>query len=464
MMYEYMTPDMDTGRDRDYEIPEYDFEWNPTGARAIGSEEVRQLDPRFTRRAAAGGIMRLAEGGTTGDDYASQVESIYQDVLGRGADPSGMGFYSGFLQRGMPADQVREMIMRSPEAQARSTQLAQQQQAEQEAQVQRSDQIGQNIQSAYQDILGRTPDQEGLDYWAQQKQTGMSPEDFRTSILQSPEAAQRFERDIRDAYTSRLGREADPEGLEGWMRMKQSGELAPSQFQEAFRTAAAPEARERVVDSDARIRAGEMDRAQLAPLVREYRDIGQMTGQSADAMRYLMGHQQASPAAQAAQAAPVGQSLGLLDPSSWNKPKPAAPAPAQDDQFYGAAAGGSVPASGIAALARGGMKEGGFVVPADVVSMAGEGNTDAGYARLQRMLPGATPIKGRDGGQADTVKTSIEGKQPARVAHGEMYVPPAAVKRAGGAKKLYAMMDKVRKQAKGDTKQIKPVNLRKALA
>jgi hypothetical protein len=45
-----------------------------------------------------------------------------------------------------------------------------------------------------------------------------------------------------------------------------------------------------------------------------------------------------------------------------------------------------------------------------------------------------------------------------------MYVPPAAVKRAGGAKKLYAMMDKVRKQAKGDTKQIKPVNLKKALA
>jgi len=45
-----------------------------------------------------------------------------------------------------------------------------------------------------------------------------------------------------------------------------------------------------------------------------------------------------------------------------------------------------------------------------------------------------------------------------------MYVPPAAVKRAGGAKKLYAMMDKVRKQATGNKKQIKPVNLKKALA
>jgi hypothetical protein len=120
---------------------------------------------------------------------------------------------------------------------------------------------------------------------------------------------------------------------------------------------------------------------------------------------------------------------------------------------------GSFAEGGITDLA-----EGGFVVPADVVSMAGEGNTEAGYERIRRTLPGATPIKGRDGGQADTVKTSIEGKQPARVAHGEMYVPPETVKRAGGAKKLYAMMDKVREQATGNKKQIKPVNIKKALA
>jgi hypothetical protein len=131
-----------------------------------------------------------------------------------------------------------------------------------------------------------------------------------------------------------------------------------------------------------------------------------------------------------------------------------------------AAAGGvmDLAEGGIASLARGGMKAGGFVIPADVVSMVGEGNTEAGYKDIARAIPGATPIRGKDGGQADTVKTSIEGKQPARVAHGEMYVPPEAVKRAGGAKKLYAMMDKVRKQAKGDTKQIKPVDIRKALA
>ena len=125
---------------------------------------------------------------------------------------------------------------------------------------------------------------------------------------------------------------------------------------------------------------------------------------------------------------------------------------------------GDFAAGGLMGLAKGGMKSGGFVVPADVVSMVGEGNTDAGYSRIKSMIPGATAIKGKDGGQADTVKTSIEGKQPARVAHGEMYVPPETVKRMGGAKKLYAMMDRVREQATGSKKQIKPVSLKRAMA
>jgi hypothetical protein len=132
------------------------------------------------------------------------------------------------------------------------------------------------------------------------------------------------------------------------------------------------------------------------------------------------------------------------------------------DTSYGY--GGYFAEGGILGLAKGGMKSGGFVVPADVVSMIGEGNTDAGYKRIKSIIPDATAIKGKDGGQADTVKTSIEGKQPARVAHGEMYIPPETVKRMGGAKKLYAMMDRVRQQATGSKKQIKPVSLKRALA
>jgi hypothetical protein len=123
------------------------------------------------------------------------------------------------------------------------------------------------------------------------------------------------------------------------------------------------------------------------------------------------------------------------------------------------------------------LADGGFILAADIPSAVGEGNTEAGYREIAEVLPGAMPIRGKDKGQADTVKTSIEGKQPARVAHGEMYVPPEALeklakdpkatkeqRRAQGAKKLYAFMDNVRKQATGNKKQIKSVNIKKALA
>lgn len=219
-------------------------------------------------------------------------------------------------------------------------------------------------------------------------------------------------------------------------------------------------------------------------------------GASAEAMRYLMGQTDMSPARVAQQQmaqqmatpqtslapTPVGtdrrfmydqgthsviNNPNYIDPQI-ERDRLAALAASSQQQFFAQ--------GGIASLAQGGMKAGGFVVSADAVSMAGEGNTDAGYERIAKAIPGAVPIRGKDGGQADTVATSIEGKQPARIAHGEMYVPPAAVaglagkgtppakRREAGAKKLYAMMDNVRKQATGSKRQIKPVDLRKALA
>lgn len=212
-----------------------------------------------------------------------------------------------------------------------------------------------------------------------------------------------------------------------------------------------------------------------------------MSGASADALRYLMGQTSASnmPAMQQGIAQGVQQPTAPATPADPSKQymydtatnsvirnpgyvDPAAAAAAvtasrsqnfsQPDYYYQAAQGGLLP------LAKGGMASGGFVVPADVVAMVGEGNTDAGYRGIRTLVPEAVAIKGRDGGQADTVKTSIDGKQPARVAHGEMYLPPEAVKRMGGAQKLYAMMDRVRAQATGSTKQMKPVSLKRAMS
>jgi hypothetical protein len=119
---------------------------------------------------------------------------------------------------------------------------------------------------------------------------------------------------------------------------------------------------------------------------------------------------------------------------------------------------------GLAQLAKGGLEENAFIVPADIISFLGEGNTEAGYEAVQSVFPDAVAIRGKDGGQSDTVETSIEGKQPAAVAHGEMYLPRKDVEKAGGAEKLYAMMDRVREQATGSKKQIKPVRLESVMA
>jgi hypothetical protein len=204
---------------------------------------------------------------------------------------------------------------------------------------------------------------------------------------------------------------------------------------------------------------------------------GGMSGASKAAYDYLMGNATSSaPQGIAAPARTVNMSEPAADRMYFFNPATGGflRNPGYIDPLASNAVEGSNPfvdsnnssaaQGGLIGLAKGGMKSGGFVIPADVVSMVGEGNTDAGYKRIKSMIPGATAIKGKDGGQADTVKTSIEGKQPARVAHGEMYIPPETVKRMGGAKKLYAMMDRVRQQATGSKKQIRPVSLKKAMA
>lgn len=116
--------------------------------------------------------------------------------------------------------------------------------------------------------------------------------------------------------------------------------------------------------------------------------------------------------------------------------------------------------------AGGGLKTGGFIVPADVVSHAGNGSSDAGLKVLAAKL-GATPIKGNGDGMSDSIPTSIDGKEKALVAHEEAYISPEQVARIGGgdakkgAKKLRDMMARIRQARTGTTaqgKQIDPNN------
>ena len=81
-----------------------------------------------------------------------------------------------------------------------------------------------------------------------------------------------------------------------------------------------------------------------------------------------------------------------------------------------------------------------------------------GYSDGGRML------KGPGDGMSDSIPASIANKQPARLADGEFVVPADVVSHLGngstdaGARKLYSMMDKIRKARTGKKKQAPAVN------
>ena len=84
---------------------------------------------------------------------------------------------------------------------------------------------------------------------------------------------------------------------------------------------------------------------------------------------------------------------------------------------------------------------------------AAAGGSIGGYSDGGRML------KGPGDGMSDSIPATIGGKQPAKLADGEFVVPADVVSHIGngstdaGAKKLYAMMDKVRMARTGKKKQ-----------
>jgi hypothetical protein len=93
-----------------------------------------------------------------------------------------------------------------------------------------------------------------------------------------------------------------------------------------------------------------------------------------------------------------------------------------------------------------------------------------GYAEggLTAFAMGGKPkggyLDGAGDGMSDSIPATIEGKQPARLADGEFVVPADVVSHLGngsskaGSKRLYAMLDKVRKARTGRVKQGKQIN------
>lgn len=83
---------------------------------------------------------------------------------------------------------------------------------------------------------------------------------------------------------------------------------------------------------------------------------------------------------------------------------------------------------------------------------------------IMGMAHGGRYLQGSTDGMADKLDTSIDGVQPAKLSHGEFVIPADVVSHLGngnsdaGAKKLYQMMDKIRMARTGTKKQGKEIN------
>jgi len=138
------------------------------------------------------------------------------------------------------------------------------------------------------------------------------------------------------------------------------------------------------------------------------------------------------------------QASGLASLNARNRNRPASP-PAQPE-FRGASSViEDVPVPDISAL-TGGMYGGGI-------------------ARLNR----GRYLNGSTDGMADKIPASIEGTQPAALSHGEFVIPADVVSHLGngnsdaGAKTLESMMTDVRKSRTGNPKQGKQIDPNKFL-
>lgn len=220
-------------------------------------------------------------------------------------------------------------------------------------------------------------------------------------------------------------------------------------------------------------------------------DVAQgMSGASADIMRYLMGQTSASPRTQAAQAAQAAAPAAPATPAT-----PAAPAEGTNavgptytfdpvTRRYTLVAAAPVatvtaPAFEGAGGAGSGYDFGGYDTGGDFGGMNGsagggdgvgngEGGGFAANGGLMALAGGGQPydlggysdggrlLRGPGDGVSDSIPASIGDKRPARLADGEFVVPARIVSELGngsteaGARKLYAMMDRVQ-QARGKT-------------
>lgn len=91
------------------------------------------------------------------------------------------------------------------------------------------------ISKAYQDYLGRSPEEAAASYWTPQLSSGQLTEgDFLSAVRQSPEAVQGYKDYLTGLYKTEFNRTPDQPGLDYWTQKLSSGDVTKAQLPGLF--------------------------------------------------------------------------------------------------------------------------------------------------------------------------------------------------------------------------------------
>ena len=216
-----------------------------TGADSAGMKVARLYEVALGRDADANGLNywidqlqagtplnALATGFLTAPEFTSQygglndgdfVNQLYQNALGRNADPGGFSYWTGLLSTGSTRADVLEGFSNAPEYinnNSRATQLAQG--------IFDPDETAASIGRLYKAGLGRDADAGGLVYWIGQLNGGGTLDQIADGFLGSTEFQSRYpnqsvENYVDTLYQNVLGRPGDPGGRAFWIDELNSG-------------------------------------------------------------------------------------------------------------------------------------------------------------------------------------------------------------------------------------------------
>jgi hypothetical protein len=167
---------------------------DPSGLASWGNH----LNEGMTRTAVAAAILASPE------RLTNQVTDLYQQMLHRLPDTAGQNAFVAFLAQGGSLTQAETIMMTSPEYLADMG-------AGTDAGF---------LTAVYADALDRAPDATGMVSFGQQLSTGVSPAAVASAILTSPEARQS---EVQGMYTRFLHRAPDETGFNAFCNALQTG-------------------------------------------------------------------------------------------------------------------------------------------------------------------------------------------------------------------------------------------------